>query len=432
MKATATLTTLAALAVAGSAAACECSTKETKQLTAAPEAPAQVVYVGHDGDHGKSKATSKSMTFKVVINDDGEARYWVNGKEVSEAGFEKAKKAAGASVSTTASKKRQSWVAKAAPTEPTPPTAAEPKPRLGVVLGSVSNELAEKIDVDADDVILIERVIDGTPAAKAGLKSYDVLVEFDGEDDLSVEKLRRLIAKQGSGGEVEVIVIRNGDEKEIEVVFGGDAHAATAAPAHPRARFFAGQLDEDKQQEIERAMRLAEQYSAQAQKQAKVWAHKIESEAEELQGLGKKLALRYDIHADGDFEAAMEELHESLAELDIDLNFEFNFDEEDFPRMHFIELDDKTKNKAVILERKLHQEAERHARQNEQMQRQRERVERLHESMREKQHNEMKRREHNNADRHIEQLEARIAELEAMIEELSHEIKRMRPRGVRN
>ena len=187
MKTTATLTTIAALAVAGAAVACEstCEKKtKTLELTAAPqvvvelaEAPAVVetvaaapesVHVITVGDHGDKK--SETLTLKVSEK-DGEIRYWVNGEEVDEAKFNAARGKLRKSVEVRRAKDAMArYETRGEARFPSQAQVEGFKPRLGVVLGSVSDELAEKIDVDSDDVILIERVIDGTPAAKAGLK----------------------------------------------------------------------------------------------------------------------------------------------------------------------------------------------------------------------------------------------------------------------
>ena len=176
-----------------------------------------------------------------MVEKDGEIHFWVNGKEVDESKFNAARgklhKAAEVRRAKDAMARFEVHADAKFPGQVKATGAF--KPRLGVVLGSVSDELAEKIDVDSDEVILIERVIDGTPAAKAGLKSYDVLFEFDGEDDLSVQKLRKLIAKQTPGAKAEIAVIRNGDVEEFEVVvvFQGAGYVADVLVDRETGRF---------------------------------------------------------------------------------------------------------------------------------------------------------------------------------------------------
>jgi len=469
MKTTATLTTIAAMAVAGAAVACEstCEKKtKTLELTAAPAAPVVVetaeapvvirsaafpesVHVVTVGDHGDK---GESLTLKIEEK-DGEIRFWINGEEVDEAKFKaasgKVRKAAEARRAKRAiarvdrSDRRDNERVYTA-------TVDAFKPRLGVVLGEVSDDLAEKIDVDSDNVILIERVIDGTPAAKAGLKSYDVLLEFDGEDDLDVTKLRKLIAKQKPGGVTEAVVIRDGDVQEFEVVFEHKGKAFVVAPdapepprpgkaePAPRARFFGARMDEAKKVRLEEAMRLAEKYSERAQAQAERWAKKAEKQAIHLEKLGNKLEMRFDDETRAEFEAAMEELEDVLADHDIDFDFEINFDSEDFPRFQFIELDDAHDNRAAVLERKLRKQAEHHARVEERVHAHEQKLREREHEIRQRHRDAQREREHkahrNDAEREIAQLQDRIHELESMVEALVEQIEEMkdRPRGVRN
>ena len=55
-------------------------------------------------------------------------------------------------------------------------------------------------------------VRDGTPAAKAGLKAKDIMVEFDGKKVQNLSDFTYLLRSKKPGDEVEVKVLR-GDEK---------------------------------------------------------------------------------------------------------------------------------------------------------------------------------------------------------------------------
>ncbi|MHC4325302.1 MAG: S1C family serine protease, partial [Planctomycetota bacterium] len=52
---------------------------------------------------------------------------------------------------------------------------------LGIALKDVSAEMAEALDLETIDGVVITNVIEDSAAEKAGLKRYDVLVEFNGE-----------------------------------------------------------------------------------------------------------------------------------------------------------------------------------------------------------------------------------------------------------
>ncbi|MGP3363014.1 S1C family serine protease, partial [Escherichia coli] len=52
---------------------------------------------------------------------------------------------------------------------------------LGVLIQDVNNELAESFGLDRSNGALISRVLPDSPAEKAGLKSGDIILEFNGE-----------------------------------------------------------------------------------------------------------------------------------------------------------------------------------------------------------------------------------------------------------
>jgi serine protease Do len=58
------------------------------------------------------------------------------------------------------------------------------------------------------------------PAAKAGIKPEDVIVEYDGKKILGVQDFRIAVAETPPGRKVKVKVIRRGEEKDFEVAVG--------------------------------------------------------------------------------------------------------------------------------------------------------------------------------------------------------------------
>src|SRR5690606_24015765 len=63
----------------------------------------------------------------------------------------------------------------------------------------------------------VERVQEGSPAAKAGLKTGDVITEFDGERVRSARHLARLVGETPPGRDVSVTVRRGGDTVTLSV-----------------------------------------------------------------------------------------------------------------------------------------------------------------------------------------------------------------------
>jgi len=65
--------------------------------------------------------------------------------------------------------------------------------------------------------VVIERVEDDSPAAKAGLKSGDVVVEFDGERVRSTRQFVRLVQETPLGRPIQAAVMRDGQRVTLSV-----------------------------------------------------------------------------------------------------------------------------------------------------------------------------------------------------------------------
>lgn len=90
-------------------------------------------------------------------------------------------------------------------------------PRLGVQIEDVDGEDVEELDLPAERGAKVVGVLDGTPAAEAGLREGDVIVRWNEEAVESVAELTRLVRETPAGREVAVTVVRDGDERQLEV-----------------------------------------------------------------------------------------------------------------------------------------------------------------------------------------------------------------------
>ncbi len=91
---------------------------------------------------------------------------------------------------------------------------------LGVYIQDVDQNLADALDLEKPIGVLIPQVQDGSPADKAGLQSEDVILKFNGKTVKNASELRTWVASAGPGTEITLTVLRDGDEKKIEVVLG--------------------------------------------------------------------------------------------------------------------------------------------------------------------------------------------------------------------
>ncbi len=91
---------------------------------------------------------------------------------------------------------------------------------LGVYMQNVDEELVEAFDLQTDKGVLIDDVVDESPADEAGLHSGDVIIEMDGDEIVDSDDVTRIIGGHDPGDEVEVKILRNGKEKTYAVELG--------------------------------------------------------------------------------------------------------------------------------------------------------------------------------------------------------------------
>jgi serine protease Do len=91
---------------------------------------------------------------------------------------------------------------------------------LGVQIQGVTDEIADGLGLDEGRGALIARVEPGSPADKAGLKSGDVILDYDGEDIETVKDLTRRVARTDADETIEVGIWRDGKRRERDVSIG--------------------------------------------------------------------------------------------------------------------------------------------------------------------------------------------------------------------
>jgi serine protease Do len=91
---------------------------------------------------------------------------------------------------------------------------------LGVMIQRITPELAESLGVDGTTGALVSEVVPDGPAAKAGIKQGDIIIEYDGTPVKDSTDLPRLVARTGVGSSVSVKVKRDDDEETFTVTVG--------------------------------------------------------------------------------------------------------------------------------------------------------------------------------------------------------------------
>ncbi len=91
---------------------------------------------------------------------------------------------------------------------------------LGVQTQEITKENFAKFGLAKVQGVGIEKVVENSPAASAGLQNGDVIVRFEGEEVTSIRKLNRLISEVAPDHQAKVTILRGGGEREIDVTLG--------------------------------------------------------------------------------------------------------------------------------------------------------------------------------------------------------------------
>jgi S1-C subfamily serine protease len=106
---------------------------------------------------------------------------------------------------------------------------------IGVTTQPLYPQLADRLEVDSDTGALVTKVVDGSPAADAGLEAGkqevdfqglkvtaggDVIVAVDGDEVVGETDLPKLIAQHEPGDTVTVEIFRDGEARSLDVKLG--------------------------------------------------------------------------------------------------------------------------------------------------------------------------------------------------------------------
>jgi serine protease Do len=91
---------------------------------------------------------------------------------------------------------------------------------LGVRIQQVTDEIADSLSIKPPRGALIAGIDDKGPAKPAGIEPGDVIVKFDGQDIKEMRDLPKIVAETPVGKDVEVTIIRKGNEEKKIVKLG--------------------------------------------------------------------------------------------------------------------------------------------------------------------------------------------------------------------
>jgi serine protease Do len=89
---------------------------------------------------------------------------------------------------------------------------------LGVNLAELTPEIAEGFGLaSSTQGVVVQSVMDNSPAARAGIKRNDVIIELDGQPVSDLQKFRLRVSDMPAGRSVPVVVLRDGKRMSFNV-----------------------------------------------------------------------------------------------------------------------------------------------------------------------------------------------------------------------
>lgn len=91
---------------------------------------------------------------------------------------------------------------------------------LGIAMQNMDEKKAQALAMDRPKGVFIDRVLDDSPAEKAGVKSKDVILRIDNLVISKSNQVQAIIAKKSPGEAVHLDLLRKGSKINIKVVLG--------------------------------------------------------------------------------------------------------------------------------------------------------------------------------------------------------------------
>jgi serine protease Do len=101
---------------------------------------------------------------------------------------------------------------------------------LGVSIQPMTTDLAKGFGISETSGALVSSVVDGSPAAKAGVRPGDVITEYNGRKVARSEDLPRAVAESAVGHEVSLTVVRDGQPVTLRATIAKLDEAGATTP----------------------------------------------------------------------------------------------------------------------------------------------------------------------------------------------------------
>lgn len=187
--------------------------------------------------------------------------------------------------------------------------SGERRPRIGITMGQMDEGLAAHLGLDRGKVVVITGVEPDLPAARAGVRKFDVVVAVDGKSPVSEESLRDAVLAKKVGDTI-VLRVRRGDatlDIPVPIALAPDTRAFSlglGAGDDDNAAFFdatrlLGDFEVLAGRRLEEARRHIERAQAELREQLEHLKHEdlrapLEAVREALEHAGEALKDRFE------------------------------------------------------------------------------------------------------------------------------------------
>lgn len=114
--------------------------------------------------------------------------------------------------------------------------------RLGVTMGTVNEEIAEKLKLSSVKGVYINEVVAGSAADKAGMKKDDIVIAIDSTQINSASALQEKVNSFHPGDKATFTIIRDGSEKQLSVTFQGEAQETGTVDVDGSIAFYGAKI----------------------------------------------------------------------------------------------------------------------------------------------------------------------------------------------
>ena len=91
---------------------------------------------------------------------------------------------------------------------------------LGIAFQSIDRDLAKSFGLDRAQGALVANVVPSSPADKAGIKTGDIIIKFNGDKVLDAGQLPYMVGNVSPGNKVGVVLFRNNKEVSVDLTIG--------------------------------------------------------------------------------------------------------------------------------------------------------------------------------------------------------------------